>query len=360
MSQSLAQWFGWRVDPKSTEELPDIFPFPFRQADFVSIDVVNIFAKILTDVVERTHGLTDEQYFLLWDNCLKSSTNEGLITMIAKAMSDKKDLFVVYEKDVEVIREATGQEAAQIRADYEKAAESPLGIFMSFKNFRRADMIKMYSALEFATVGSLYKNMNLAKAIQIKMSDLRASTGLTDSAGALDQAKIIAKGLGDGKDVLLDSKDEIVTATPDLTSTKESITFLDSKRAFYLGFPLAYINGEQTGGLGSTGENDSKAIERGLKSYYYSIIKPVCEEIFGVKLKYKSQDFRQLDQALEAIKTFELVSDELVTFENKKRIIEAMLDLDSEENGDDTREAPPKAAPALAIPAPPVPAKGAE
>ncbi len=96
--------------------------------------------------------------------------------------------------------------------------------------------------------------------------------------------------------------------------------------------PASYINGEQTGGIGSTGEGDTKAIDRGLKAYFFSIVKPVLEDLFDVKLKFKSQDFRQISQALEAAKVFSLIDETLITHENKKMILETLLDLDSDDN----------------------------
>jgi len=329
---SVATWLGFSIGTDSSPELPNIFPLPIAKLAFIETDVINIFSKILTDVVERTAGLTKDQAPLLWDNCLKSESNDGLITMLAKAMSGKQDLFLVYDAALKVVRRATSQEQAQIKKDYETSAESSVGLFISFKNYYRTDMIKLYAALEYCTIGSLNKSMNLSNALQFKMDSLRATTGLSDSAAVKAQALAIATALGLGKDVLLDGKDVIDTAKPDLTTVKESIMFLDSKRAFYLGLPTAYINGEQTGGLGTSGENDTKAIERGLKNYYFAIIKPVVEALFGINLTYKTQDFRQIAQALEAVKTFDLVSENYITWENKKRIVEGLLDIDEDDN----------------------------
>lgn len=347
---SLTTWFGWSV-ASSHEELPEIFPIAMRREDFIKTDVVEIFKKILTDVVERTQGLKDDLVPLLWDNCLKSSSPDGLITMLAKAMSDKKELYLVYDKAVGVVREATFSEASQIKEDYKAKAESSVGVYVSFKNYVRSDMIKLYSGLEFCTVGALNKAMNLSTAIQIKINDLRASVSLGDSAEAKRQALEIAKSLSNGKDVYLDAKDSIENSMPDLTSVKASIEFLDAKRSFYLGLPAAYINGEQTGGLGTTGENDTKAIERGLKAYYFSIIKPTIEAVFGVKLSYKSQDFRQVTQALEAVKTFELVGEDMLTIDQKRLIVCGLLDIEVEATG----EATPDPVPIKPVPGAPVP-----
>lgn len=339
----MSEWFGWGASA-SGEELPDIFPMGITKHDFVQTDVVNIFSKILTDVLERTHGIPEEQQPLMWDNCVQSSASDGLITLLSKAMADKRELFLIWDRSINLLRVATNPEAEQIKADYKAQGESAVGIYVSFKNFTRADMIKLYSGLEYCTVSSLNKSMNLSKAIQIKMNDLRASTSLVDSNDVKGQAVSMAKALAAGKDILTDAKDLIETAKPDLTATKASMEFLNQKRAFYLGLPESYINGVQTGGLGTTGENDTKAIERGLKNYYESIFKPVTQALFDVRTTYKSQDFRQISQALEAMKTFELTSEEMLSMENKKKIVETLLDVDPDDNmgTTDQEESPPR------------------
>ena len=323
----LSSFFGIKA-LTSDSELPEIFPLSLKLDDFVNTDVLNVYAKILTDCIERTQGIDEKLVPLLWDNCLQSESSDGLITLLSWAMSSKKDLFLVYFPDIGVLREATDEEAIAIRADYETKGHSSLGIFVSFMNYSRTDMVKIYSSMEYCVVASLNKMMNLSKAIQFKMGDMRGSVSLADSSVAIDQAKIIAKALSNGRDIMMDVKDEVATNTPDISSIKESILFLDAKRSFYFGMPLSYINGEQTPGIGSTGEADMKAVERGLKQYFISILKPVLEALFGSKVTFKSNDFRQIGSALEAIKTFELTSDDLLSKENKQLIISKLFDVD--------------------------------
>lgn len=334
---SLAKSFGFGAKD-SAEGLPDIFALSLPQADFVKNDLIAIYTKILTDVAERTHGLKKEAQPLLWDNCLKSEVNEGLITQLAKAMSQKADLFIVYDKPLKVLRRADSKEQAQITEDYNRAGESKVGVYISFKKYIRTDMVALYSMFEYLSIASLNKNMNLSKSVQFKISDIRSSTGLNDSAAIRTQAIEVWKNLGLGKDVFIDAKDIIETAKPDMNAMKEGLAFLNQRRAFYLGLPEAYITGIQTGGLGSTGEQDTNAIERGLKSYFTSIMKPVLEAVFGGTVKYKSQSYRQIGQALEALKTFDLVGQSYLSDEMKKVIIEGLLDISPDDNDTEFEE----------------------
>lgn len=309
-------------------ELPDIYPLALTCNVFIKADLKATYRKILTDTLERTHGLNDDQSQLLWDNCVQNESTSGLVTLLVEAMINKADLFLVHNKAVKVLRPATSAEQQQIRADYKQKGDSKIGVFLSFRNYDRTDMLSIYAALEHCILASLHKTVNISKAVQIKMSELRASTSLADSGVATAQAKALAEALKSGKDVFLDADDEITTATPNIAPTEKAITFLDAKRAYYLDLPISYVSGLQTPGIGSTGEADMRAVERGLKQYFFSIIQPTLKAIFDADTEFKSQDFRQITSALEALKTFDLVSDENFSVEAKREILARMFDID--------------------------------
>lgn len=328
-------WFGWgSTTSVPQDELPDIFPLALRKEHFIEIDCINIFQKILTDVIERTQGISDDQSQLLYDNCMASEARFGLIHMLARAMTFKRNLFLIYDKALGVLRKANSTEESQIQADYKKQGKSSVGVFISFELYLKADLVQLYSALEYVTIASLHKSMNLSAAIQMKMSDLRQSTGLNDSAQVKAQAISMAKALSAGRDILMDAKDVVANAVPDLTAITASIDYLSEKRAFYLGLPKSYLCGEMTEGIGTTGESDTKATERGLKNYYESIIRPVLTMLFDIKPTYKSQDFRQVTSGLDALKVFAVTDEEIISLKNKTLIINRLFDLASDSEGD--------------------------
>lgn len=320
---------------KTTEttscEIQEIFPLHLNSQNFIKADIIALYVKILTDTIERTHGISKDVVPLLWDNCVQNETANGLVTLLAEAMTERAELFLVYNRSVNILRQATGPEREKIKADYLKAGESKIGVFISFKNYRRTEMLLIYANLEYCVLSSFHKTVNISKAVQIKINDLRASTALADASVAIEQARSIAAAMKNGNDVLLDVKDLITTTTPTIEPTEKAITFLDAKRAFILGLPISYISGLQTPGIGSTGEADMRAVERGLKQYYESIIQPVILALFGDETEFKSQDFRQIASALEMLKTFDLVSDENISSQSKQEISARMFDLDPTE-----------------------------
>lgn len=340
-------WFSFLSGSEKTE-LIDIWPMPVEQKDFVKIDVENIYARILTDVFERTSGLSADQQNLLWDNCLASEKQDGLVTMLAKAMAAKAELFLVYDKALKLIRPADETEKNTIREDYKKRGESSTGVFITFKNYQRTDMVKLYSQIEFCAVGGLWKQSNLSKAVQLKFTDLRGSVALRDAGEAKAQMQTIAESLKSGKDVGMDAKDIVETAKPDMSATTATMDFIAQKRSFYLGMPATYLTGEQAKGLGDSGKGDSKATERGLKGYYFSIGKPVAEGIFGAKTTFKSEDSEGLSVALETLKTMDTTSDEFLSRENKTKVVNKAFGYDENEKGDAPKkpEVDPNAPPA--------------
>lgn len=342
--------FSFLKSNSRPERLEPIFPMSVLQADFVSIDCETIYKRILTDVLDRTEGLNDDQQVLFWDNCLGSENQDGLVTLLAKAMTDKSDLFVCYFETLKVIRKATSIEEATIRASYKEKAEAVtlpdggIGVFITFKNFRQSDMIRLYSALEYCGVNSFWKSMNLSKALQIKINELRSSTGLSDSADVKAQAVEIAKALAAGTDIYIDAKDILELLKPDLTATNSAMELIAQKRSFYLGLPLSWVTGQGSEGLGDKSKGDAKKVEQGLRGYYFSIIKPVVDGIFGKDTEFESDDFDQISSSMEVMKTFSITDDELVSMDNKRKILNRMLSLPEDAKGD------PPAAPAAVDP----------
>lgn len=328
-------WFNFlsTSDQNAANEIPEIFPVSMLSKDFISIDVQNIYTRILTDVLERTQGIDDNLLPLFWDNCLASESSKGLVTMIAEGMLNKSDLFLVYVKEVKVIRKATSTEEQQIRADYKKMGESSIGIFVTFKELMKTDILKIYSELEYCSIVSVMKQANLSKAIQIKINALRESVALSDSADAKAQAVKIAEALRKGKDILLDAKDIIETAKPDLTATNSMMDMVDKRRSLYTGLPAVWITGQTNSALSNNGDGDAKNIEKGLKNYYYSIVKPIVEKMFSITTTFKSEDFRQIQTSLSALQTFEATSDEYLSAENKQLITNKLFGLSANEKG---------------------------
>lgn len=334
---------GSEVTPSN--ELPELFPLGLNSEKFIEIDVVNIYTSILIDVLQRTHGIPEEQKTVLWDNCLGNENSKGLVTLLAEAMYSEKDLFIVYRKDLKAIKVASIKEESLIRADYKISGESKHGIFVSFTNYRLSQILKIYSALEYCTVAGLNKSLNLALAVFFKYGDLRESIGAIDSSGPHKQATAIFEAIKAGKGAMLDAKDIIEMLKPDLQAVEASMSFINQKRSFYLKLPASYVTGIQPSSLSDTGQADQKAVERGLLIFYFAVIKPVVDKLFDKKTSFKSDDSVALSTGLEVLRTMEGTSEELVSMDNKLLLVNKALGLPENAKGDPVPTLPPAAPP---------------
>lgn len=309
----------------------NIFPLSLVKADFIRSDILHTYTKILTDTMERTHGLSKKLYPTLWDNCVQTEASLGVISLLAEAMTDRRDLYLVFIPSAPLVRKATPSEEAQIKDAVKAKKELKNMVHISFTKYEKTTLLRIYSEFEYCILGSLNKTLNLSKAIQIKVNDLRASTALADSAVAVNQAQEIAKGLSDGDDVLIDAKDAIETANPDTASSEKGIAFLNGKRAHILGLPLSYVNGELVGGLNNTGGTDAKAVDRGLKPFFLSILQPVFKSLFNEETEYKPEDTLQISTALEVLKTMDLTTDDNLSRETKREVVAISFNRNPEE-----------------------------
>lgn len=312
--------------------LQDIFPLPIELRAFVEADLKTILKRILTDTIERTHGASDQIWsHLLWDSCVASDGRDGLVTLLAETMLVRGEICLTYKRGTNVLVKADGATAAQIKTDYEAKGASPLGVLITFKNYDAVDLLRVYSTLEHCVLGSMHKTVNISKAVQIKIDKLRESVAAIDRAPIEGQAEAIADALARGVDVYLDGNDSIESATPNTDPIKEAVTFLNQKRAYVLGLPEAYIAGVLAGGLGGAGGADARAVDRGLKPFHISIIKPVLKAIWGVDTEYMPNDEAELLAAINVLKELDLVSDRYMTKQAKRKIIARVFNLNAEE-----------------------------
>lgn len=328
----LIQSIGFRSNfaTASVSELPEIFPLGFERTRFVESDVEFLFKKILTDCARRTSGIKPLDERVLWDNCLGNESAKGLISLMSEAMTKQTDLYLVYK--VGILRKATIDEESKIQADYEAKGQSSVGVYLGFKNFKVIEMFKVYSGLEYCVLKSLNKTTNLASAVQMKIADLRKSVGRMDAEPPITtQASDLAKAMGAGKDVLLDAGDTVETAKVDIGPSESAMSWINKRRSYYSGLPMSYIEGTQTPGIGSTGEQDARAVDNGLQPYWKAFFQPAVEALFkGTKVKYQPSDFRQVGTTLDALRTFELTTDGLISKKDKQEIIWSLLGLDFE------------------------------
>ncbi|MDR3050006.1 MAG: hypothetical protein LBV16_09295 [Elusimicrobiota bacterium] len=326
---------GWLTGAQKTERIfayndPFDFSKSISKALFIEYALENIYRKILTDCYAKSQGISDKNKVFYWDSVVKSwgksAAGAGLITMLSKCMAKKADLFLTFKESV--LREANSSEQKEIENGFKnkdnKAAVSN-GFWFSFTDYTLTDILKVLYLFQYLILASAHTGMNVAKAVQLKIHELRNTIAYSEKDQAAEQAIAIMSGLKSGKAVLLDALDKIENAAVDMKSTETAIAFVNNLISFYLNMPLSYINGQLTTGISTTGESDNIAVERGLEAFFNSIFKPVSDEIFKSDLSFVSDNWRVLQSGAVILQTMSMLDDNILALDIKRNVVNAIF-----------------------------------
>jgi hypothetical protein len=267
------------------------FCLSFKKEIYCKIKTETLFKKILHRCYSRSEGAQDDKKILsLFDSTEKSGSPRGLISLLAKAMTDKQEIAIIYDSGV--VRLADYKEKEQIKKDYEDRAESKIGVHVDFKNYCLTDLVFGYMAMIYDILSSMNTQVGLAQALQIKINNLRSTVSVAGSEEPIRQAKDINESLKQGNSVLMDKNDAVEALTLNSESVKNAIELVNSQLATDLGVSLSFVNGELTTGMSATGEADANADEYGFQDFFNSIFKPVCDKLYGWNLRFVSDDWR--------------------------------------------------------------------
>ena len=121
----------------------------------------------------------------------------------------------------------------------------------------------------------------------------------------------------------MDGEDKTELTNFDPEPMEQALEVLYGLMSMMSGLPRAYVAGQMTSGLNATGEADEMAVERGLRFYFNSIFKPVCDLLFGCKLVYKTSNWRKFAEIAGQLPTLEMT--ELISKEIKERLIKEVV-----------------------------------
>ena len=292
---SAKEFFGSIFKNRASEETEIVLGAPYcmsiARAEFLKIKTFTLYKKILHRVYSRSEGAKDaDKIASLFDSTERSAALRGLISLLAMAMTEKKEIAIVYDSGVARIAEE--KEKQQIEKDYTEKSKSGTGVLVSFKNYCLSDLLLAYMSMLYDILSSMNTQVGLTKALQIKISNLRATVSMAGKDEPINQAKDINASLKAGRSVLMDEKDKVETLTINSESTEAAFQFVCSLIASELGVSLSFITGELTSGMSATGEADQNADEYGFQDFFNSIFKPVCDKLYGWNLSFVSDDWR--------------------------------------------------------------------
>lgn len=290
--------------------------------DFVDFKVITLYAKILRRCYAKSSGLSDEQAANLWDSVDLGDAQHGIINKVSFAMAKKKEL--VLFKDGGIIREAEPEEAEQIKRDYEERGRSDKGVYLNFKKYAMTDVLRLYMAFIFEIIRGAWVNVNLTKALQLKIADARKTIAASDAADPMQVASNVVSALKEGKSVFLDAGDEVKTTDLQTQAIKDALSLVYGLLAGELGVSTSFICGELTSGMAVTGEADVNANEDGIKDFFNSVFKPIMDKLFNVSLKFKSDNWRRIKEFAQIIPFVE--TSEYIEEDKKRELLERLFE----------------------------------
>jgi hypothetical protein len=299
----MSKFFGgfFNRTPSSTEEdFKNPYLLDYKKEEFSKVKIELLYRKILHRCYSRSEGAKDEEKISsLFDSSEKSGSPRGLITLLSKAMAEKKEIAIIYESGV--VRLANATERSLIKKDYIDGASSKLGVLLSFTDYCLTDLVSCYMSMIYDILSSMNTQVGLAKALQIKINTLRGTVSVNGKEEPIKQAKEINEALTNGKSVLMDKNDQVETLILDSDSVKNALNLVNSLLASDLGVSLSFVNGELTSGMSATGEADQNADEYGFQDFFNSIFKPTCDNLYGWNLKFVSDDWRYFSSMINSL-----------------------------------------------------------
>ena len=299
MSKFFGGLFGDDSSP-SEEVLKAPFVLNFNKETFCEIKTENLYRKILKRCYARSEGAKDEKKIAsLFDSKEKSGSPSGLISLLAKSMTKKQEVAIIYDSGV--VRLATYTEKQSIKKDYSKTASSKDGVLVDFSKYCLTDLVLGYMGMIYDILDSMNVQVGLAKALQIKISNLRGTVSAVGQDEPVKQAKAINESLKKGNSVLFDKNDEVGLLTLNSTAVADAISLVNSQLATEIGMSLSFVNGELTSGMSATGEADSNQDEEGVKDFFNSIFKPTCDTLYDWNLRFMSDDWRYFSAMIDSL-----------------------------------------------------------
>lgn len=291
----MANFLGFGKIFGTSESSEVILKAPFKmdidRANFCLIKTETLFKKILHRCYSKSEGAKDDDKISsLFDSAEKSSSPRGLISLVARAMTKKESIAIIYEAGI--VRVANTEEKKQIVADYKKNAKSSTGVLVDFTTYCLTDLVASYMSMIYDILVSMNTQVGLAKALQIKINSLRSTVGANGKDEPIEQAKAINEALKEGRSVLLDKNDTVETLTLNSDSVKNAMNLVYGQLAGDIGVSLAFVSGELASGMSATGEADSNATEEGIQDFFNSVFKPVCDKVYSWKLSFITDDWR--------------------------------------------------------------------
>lgn len=305
--------------------LPEIFPFGLCRQDFVHFKLISIYENLLTQCHNRSRGFKDNQEKTLWNNyeAVNSYNTRGVIRLISISMSEQRTMAISYDKSTNVAQEALGEKFAEILNDYRKMTRSDKGVYINFERYYKSCIIAEYLNLLYSALLSANAQLGLSRAVQFKADKLRETQANNSNDEWKSQAKQVVDSVLAGRAVLISKDDELKLPDVNVEPVQNAIEFYSQLIAGELGVSTGFVTGIIKNGMNSTGEAEMMADENGIKVFFYSVFKPICDSLYKINLEFVTDNYRKTAELAKVIPYLE--SSEAVSDEQLEKFVKYML-----------------------------------
>lgn len=300
------------------------FDLFLKETEFVDYMVSDLYQSILTMCFDKII-FPDEKDFKdkitpsFYDNLSVEGINKGIIKNLAYGIVQNQKVFLVKASagDNIIIRQGTQEELQK----YEKEQGNIKNqIQMDFTKYNQSKALKLFYSMIYWIIRATNTNVKISNSVLVKIAKLRELVAKEDADDVIKQAKEINDAIKRGNSIIADKDDTMERLEINSQATKDALDVAFSLVSGLIKMPLSFVNGELTTGLTQTGDSDNLAIERGLKNYYYTILKPCTEKLFDTKTRFTSDNTAKLKTLIGILPQLELST--LLTDDEKRAIIE--------------------------------------
>ena len=315
----------WRTRDVLTD-LPAPYRLTVDEAAFLNFKVKWLYEKILKRCYALSAGLDEDKARALFDSVELGDATVGLIGLVARALTDKTELILV--NDAGIVRVAEFNEAEEIKKDYAARGRSEKGVYLNFAKYTLTDILKCYMELIFEILKAERVNVGLAQALQVKINRMRETISTSNADDPMKQAKNIVDALKGGKSVAIDAGDVIQTTDLQTQAVKDALLMVYGMLASDLGVSLSFVCGELTSGLSVSGEANANFDESGIRDFFITVFKPIVEKLFGVSLRFKTDNWRKVREYAQILPYIE--SSALLTDKQKEQLAVELMGVGEE------------------------------
>lgn len=307
------------------ENLSLNFDLSLKEKNFVDYMISDLYQSILTMCFDKIIFPEAEKDFKdkitpsFYDNLSVEGINKGIIKNLAYSIVQNQKVFLVNVSngDNTIVRQGTQEELQK----YEKEQGNIKNqIEMDFTKYNQSKTLRLFYSMIYWIIRATNTNVKISNSVLVKIARLRELVAKEDAENVIKHAKEINEAIEQGDSIVADKDDTMERLEINSQATKDALDIVFSLISGLIKMPLSFVNGELTTGLTQTGDSDNLAIERGLKNYYYTILKPCTEKLFDTKTRFTSDNTAKLKTLIGILPQLELST--LLTDEEKRAIIE--------------------------------------